>query len=191
MLHTFFLYRVSHKDKFYLERFLMRQYYTQLNYLFKSCLCIVILWLWVVNLLRYFILVSCDWSLVNGLVVNCYLWIRSSCELVIVSCDCESVISYPLCFLWNLIPNLKTEVRAEFAGVFTELRAVGWLGPIFSSSWSGWHGPKISPQARAWAECQARGPCWHGPQARRAVPAREVAGRAWPVPVPGRPDGHI
>ena len=83
------------------------------------------------------------------------------------------------------------DLGAEFAGVFTELRAVGWHGPIFSPGWSGWHGPKISPQARAWAECQARGPCWHGPQARRAVPAREVAGRAWPVPVPGRPDGHI
>ena len=132
VLHSFFLSRVSHKGEFYLERFLMRQHCTQLNYLFKSCLCIVILWLWVVNLLRYFILMSCDWSLVNGLVVNCYLWIWSSCELVIVSCDCESVISYPLCFLWNLIPNLKTEVRAEFAGVFTELRAVGWHGPIFS-----------------------------------------------------------
>jgi len=48
-----------------------------------------------------------------------------------------------------LIPNLKTEVRAEFAGVFTELRAVGWHGLIFSSGWSGWHGLKISPQARA------------------------------------------
>jgi len=83
-----------------------------------------------------------------------------------------------------LIQNLKTEVRAEFTGVFTELRAVGWHGPIFSPGWSGWHGPKISPQARAWAECQARGPCWHGPQARRAVPAREVAGRA--VLGPGR-----
>jgi len=82
-----------------------------------------------------------------------------------------------------LIPNLKTEVRAEFAGVFTELRAVGWHRPIFSP---GWHGPKISPQAHAWAECQARGPCWHGPQTRRAVPAREVAGRAWPVPGPER-----
>jgi hypothetical protein len=200
VLHSFFLSRVSHKGEFYLERFLMRQHCTQLNYLFKSCLCIVILWLWVVNLLRYFIVHTCELWLVIGQWSSCYLWIRSSCELVIVSCDCEYVIFYPLYFLWNLISNLKTEVRAEFAGVFTKLRTVGWPGPIFSPGWSGWHGPKISPQARAWAECQARGPsttCRAGPKSCGSCLSRARAGacRAGPMAIYTRgwattPTGH-
>jgi len=65
---------------------------------------------------------------------------------------------------------------------------VGWHGLLFLPCLTGQHGTKNGPQARAWAEGQARRPMRHGvppwPDSHRAVPARDraVPGRAGPMP---------
>ena len=45
MLHSFSLSKVSHKDEFYLERFLMRQHFTN-SHLTYLLWCLLFCWIW-------------------------------------------------------------------------------------------------------------------------------------------------
>jgi hypothetical protein len=63
---------------------------------------------------------------------------------------------------------------ADYSDVFYGLRAVGQHGTLFLPCLPGWHGTNFSPQARAWAEGQARGTPRHG--------TTGTAGRVGPTP---------
>ena len=73
---------------------------------------------------------------------------------------------------------------------------MGWHGLLFLPCLTGQHGTKNGPQARAWAEGQARRPMRHGPQGTACllgpiaiVPCRPVTVpcRAVPARCPGMP----